>query len=751
MIGTRRFCCQAAALVSVVLAVSCSGPDQSENTEAQPTEAQTTAREADHVSQTETEPRHTNRLIDETSPYLLQHAHNPVDWYPWGPEAFQKALDEDKPIFLSVGYSSCHWCHVMERESFENEDIAAIMNEHYVSIKVDREELPDVDEIYMTAVTRMTGSGGWPMSVFLTPELKPFFGGTYFPPEDAFGQPGFKTLLVRLAGMWEKERAKINEFAEGLTDHLQGVLSGLVEGANALTVDILSDAARDIGTNFDAQNGGFGGAPKFPPSSSIALFLREYQRTGEEHTLHMATLTLDRMAQGGMYDHIGGGFARYSTDEQWLVPHFEKMLYDNAQLAQVYLEAYQVTKKPLYRQVVEETFEYILRDMRDERGGFHSAEDADSEGEEGKFYIWTRDEIAEHLGEEDAKIFAAYYNVQERGNFQSREEYHRNLNILHTPRSAEQVAESLNLTVDALHEKMAELNRTMLEVRSRRVRPGLDDKVLTSWNALMISAFAQGYRILGDERYRDAAVEASRFIVTDMKRDGKLLRTHRKGESRLPAYLIDYAYMIVALADVYEATFDALWLREADALAKTMIDEFWDADDPGFYFTSGDHKNLLVRTKPSQDSAVPSGNSMAAFGLLRLAKFLDNRDYYEKARLLLEANHHLLSKYPRAVPRMLGAADFLLYPPKEIALVGTGGGEDVQALLDAVYGAFVPNKIVAFLDPASDSAASDEKYMPLLANKTLIGAKAAAYVCKDFACKLPVTTPEELLQQLGVS
>ncbi len=746
MIGIRRFCCQAAALVSVVLAVSCSESDQRAKAGAQ-----TTAREADHVSQTETEPRHTNRLINETSPYLLQHAHNPVDWYSWGPEAFQKALDEDKPIFLSVGYSSCHWCHVMERESFENEEIAAIMNEHYVSIKVDREERPDVDEIYMTAVTRMTGSGGWPMSVFLTPELKPFYGGTYFPPEDAFGRPGFGTLLVRLAEMWDQERAKINEFAEGLTDQLQGMLSGLVEGANALTVGILSDAARDIGTNFDPQDGGIRGERKFPPSSSIALFLREYQRTGEEHTLRMATLTLDRMAQGGMYDHLGGGFARYSTDPQWLVPHFEKMLYDNAQLAQVYLEAYQVTKKPLYRQVAEETFEYILRDMRDERGGFHSAEDADSEDEEGKFYIWTRDEITEHLGEEDAKIFASYYNVQERGNFQSREEYHRNLNILHTPRSEEQVAEDLSLSVDALREKMAGLKRTMLDVRSKRVRPSLDDKVLTSWNALMISAFAQGYRILGDERYRDAAVEASTFIVTDMKRDGKLLRTHRKGESHRPAYLDDYACMIVALADVYEATFDAVWLREADALAKTMIDEFWDAEDAGFYRTSGDHKNLLVRTKPSQDSAVPSGNSMAAFGLLRLAKFLDNRDYYEKARLLLEANHRLLSEYPRAVPRMLGAADFLLYPPKEIALVGTGGGEDVQALLDAVYGAFVPNKIVAFLDPSSESAASDEKDMPLLANKTLIGDKAAAYVCKDFACKLPVTTPEELLQQLGVS
>ena len=752
MIAAIRLCgLRAAVFVSVVLAVSCSDPGRSTTADAQSAGPLSTAREADTVSHTETEPTHTNRLANETSPYLLQHAHNPVDWYPWGEEAFQKARDEDKPIFLSVGYSSCHWCHVMERESFENEEIAAMLNEHYVSIKVDREERPDVDEIYMSAVQRMTGSGGWPMSVFLTPELKPFYGGTYFPPEDAYGRPGFKTLLVRLAEMWTRERDKINVSADGLTNDLKGILTGLAEGAKALTTGILSDAVADLGATFDAKDGGFGGAPKFPPSSSIALFLREYQRTGEERTLRMATLTLDKMAQGGMYDHLGGGFARYSTDTQWLVPHFEKMLYDNAQLAQVYLEAYQVTKNPLYRRVVEETFEYILRDMRDERGGFFSAEDADSEGEEGKFYVWTRDEIAEHLGEEDGKIFAAYYNVQERGNFQSREEYHENQNILHTPRSEEAVATGLKMTVEALREKMAQLKRTMLEVRSRRVRPGLDDKVLTSWNALMISAFAQGYRILGDERYRDAAVEASTFIVTDMKRDGKLLRTHRKGESRLPAYLDDYAYMIVAFTEVYEATFDTAWLHEADALAKTMIEEFWDADDPGFYFTSGDHKNLLVRTKTSQDSAVPSGNSMAAYGLLRLAKFIDNADYYEKGRRVLEQNHRYLSEYPRAVPKMLAAADFLLYPPKEIALVGAGGSDDVQALLDAVYGAFVPNKIVAFLDPASESAAAVEKDLPLLANKTLIQGKASAYVCKDFACKLPVTTPEELLQQLGVS
>jgi len=706
------------------------------------------AQEEIEVAQ-QTEHAHTNRLIDETSPYLLQHAHNPVDWYPWGEEALQKAKDEDKPIFLSIGYSSCHWCHVMERESFENEEIAALLNEHFVSIKVDREERPDLDEIYMQAVVAMTQGGGWPMSVFLTTDLKPFYGGTYFPPEDRYGRPGFKSLVVYLAKMWSEERAKLTEQSDKLTEYMQQSLSGQQGESAPLNPELIANAVRDLSYQFDAMDGGFGPAPKFPSAPSIALILREYARTKSDDLLEMATTTLDKMAQGGMYDHLGGGFSRYSTDTQWLVPHFEKMLYDNGQLAQIYLEAYQVTKNPHYKKVVEEIFDYVLRDMRDERGGFYSAEDADSEGEEGKFYVWTHEEILAQLGEEDGAIFSAYYNLRPEGNFTSSEHYHAKMNILHTPRPAGEVAEELETAPEALEAAISKMKATLLEVRGKRVRPGLDDKILSSWNALMISAFAQGYQILGDERYREAAVDAAGFIVSDMTRDGELLRTHRLGESRLPAYLDDYAFMILAMVDVYEATFDVKWLNAAVGYADKAIEEFWDEDSGVFYFTSLDHKNLLVRTRPTQDGATPSGNSMAALGLLRLAKLVDNPGYYDTAKRILESNQTLLAQAPRGFLKMMAAVDFMLYPPKEIAIAGSAGSDDVAALLAAVHGQFIPNKVMAFIDPESASAETIEQTVPLLAYKRLIDGKAAAYVCKNFACKLPVTTPEALLDQLA--
>ena len=699
---------------------------------------------------TEVEHAHTNRLVNETSPYLLQHAHNPVDWYPWGEEAFAAAREQDKPIFLSVGYSSCHWCHVMEREPFDNEEIAAVMNEHFVSIKVDREERPDVDEIYMTAVQAMTGSGGWPMSVFLTHDLNPFYGGTYFPPEDKYGRPGFKTLLTRIAATWNDRRGEVVQNADRLAEHMQDVLSSVVGESGVLTPELIAKAVQHLKISFDAQDGGFGPAPKFPPSPSIALLLREYQRTKDENVLNMATLTLDKMARGGMYDHLGGGFARYSTDDQWLVPHFEKMLYDNAQLSQVYLEAYQLTKDPLYRKVVQETFEYILSDMRDENGGFFSAEDADSEGEEGKFYIWTRDELTSHLGDKDGELFAAYYNVKRRGNFSSHEDYHKSKNILHTPHRAADIAKKFDLSEEELMSKIAALKKVLLEVRGRRVRPGLDDKILTSWNALMISSFAQGYQIFGDESYREAAEQAARFILTDMTRDGDLLRTHRKGVSRLPGYLDDYAFMIVALEDVYEATFNVEWLEAADGLTESMLEKFWDGERAGFYFTSEEHKNLIIRTRPTYDGAVPSGNAMAAYGLLRLSKFLDRPDYYDKARLMLESNHALMTQAPRGYLKMLCAVDYLLYPPKEIAIAGDRDSEGVKALLRVIQNEFLPNKILAYIDPAQENAKAIGKKVPLLAGKGLVDGLPAAYVCKDFACKLPVTTPEALSEQLGL-
>lgn len=694
-------------------------------------------------------PKYTNRLANETSPYLLQHAHNPVDWYPWGDEALEKAKAEDKPIFLSVGYSACHWCHVMEHESFEDEDVAAILNEHFISIKVDREERPDIDEIYMTAVQAMTGQGGWPMTVFITPDLKPFWGGTYFPKENKFGRPGFITILNGIVESWDTKRSEITESSEKLTTHMQTLLSSDIGGDSEPTPELITMSVSKLRTNFDNREGGFGQAPKFPPSSSIAILLREYHRTGDESILGMATLTLDKMSDGGMYDHLGGGFARYSTDDEWLVPHFEKMLYDNAQLAQVYLEAYQVTGNEDYRRIVEETFTYVLRDMRDERGGFHSAEDADSEGEEGKFYIWDRSELDSILGVEDAKIFCTYYNVKDDGNFSSHEPYHKGLNILHTPISDDAVSSVLKMPTDEMLSKLVGMKTKLLAERNKRVRPGLDDKVLTSWNALMISAFAQGYQVLGDEAYLAAAVEASEFILNDMIRDGELLRTHRKGTSRIPAYLDDHAFMIVALLDVYEATFDTKWILAAQKLSAAMTEKFWDDNVGQFFFTSLDHEHLIVRTSNSQDNATPSGNSMAAFGLLRLAKFTDSAESYDKASRIIKNNFPYLDEYPLGFMRLMCAVDFMVYPPKEIA-IASRTEEEAGALLETVRRNFIPNKIVAHVDPSGQSAEATVQTIPLLANKSMIDGKPTAYVCKNFACKKPVTSADALAEQLDI-
>jgi uncharacterized protein YyaL (SSP411 family) len=712
--------------------------------------AQTPVFEETPVAQTTDTPKHTNRLAGETSPYLLQHAHNPVDWYPWGAEAIQKAKSEDKPIFLSIGYAACHWCHVMERESFESEEIAAVLNEHYVSIKVDREERPDVDEIYMTAVQAMTGSGGWPMSMFLTPDLKPFYGGTYYPPDDRYGRPGFKTVLLRLAEAWETRRSEVLDSAAKLTGHIEGLLTGSIGGESEITPAIVSNTAAALVKTFDSVDGGFGGAPKFPSAPSIQVLLREYARTRDAKLLEAAKVTLDKMAQGGMYDHIGGGFARYSVDAQWLVPHFEKMLYDNAQLVVAYTEAYQVTRDPFYADVVHETLNYLLRDMRDAGGGFHSSEDADSEGQEGKFYIWTLDEIEEMLGEADAKIAAAYYNLQAHGNFTSHEPYHAGMNVLHTPESDDVVARNLAMSVEELREKIARIDKSLFDAREKRVRPPLDDKVLVSWNALTITALAKAHQTFGDEKYRVAAIEAAEFVLREMSVDDGLLHTHRAGTSRIAGFLDDYAFFVDALIDLYESTFDPRWLDEAERLADKMVETFWDSESAGFYVSEEDHDGLILRVRASQDSSVPSGASVAAQALLRLAKFLDRADYHDKARALLESNYRFLAEAPRAFIKMIVAADFMVHAPREIAIAGPMSAASTQALLATVRTKFVPNKIVAWTDPASPSAAARAENVPLLAAKDLVAGKPAAYVCKDYACQRPVTSPEELAAQLGV-
>jgi uncharacterized protein len=690
-------------------------------------------------------PKHTNRLIDQTSPYLLQHAHNPVDWYPWGDEALAKAKEEDKPIFLSIGYSACHWCHVMERESFESEAIANVLNEHFVSIKVDREERPDLDEIYMAAVQMMTGSGGWPMTVFMTPELKPFYGGTYFPPEDKYGRPGFMTLITALAKEWEVNRDKIENSAGQLTEMIQQHFTMAAEESGKVTAAVLDAAVQQLEQTYDAKHGGFDEAPKFPGSPSIAMLLRQYARTGDEQALKMATHTLDRMYFGGMYDHLGGGFHRYSVDDMWLVPHFEKMLYDNAQLAKVYLDAYQATGDSLYLHVAEDIFDYELKYMHGDHGAFYSTEDADSEGEEGKFYIWSKVEILGVLGPEDGDLFCSYYNVRPVGNFSSHEPYHANLNILHMTMRHEKIAEALGMAPDALEARMAPLRKKLLAVRDQRVRPPLDDKILTSWNGLLIGALAKGYQVTGNEKYRKAAEGAAAFVLDKMVVDGTLMRTHRGGTSKLPAYLDDYANMAVALIDLYEATFDVKWLKAARELTEQMNDEFWDAEKGGFFYTGDDHRNLIARTKPTYDGAEPAGNSVAAEALLRLAKLVDEPAYYDMAEQMFTISKSNLERMPRAFMYMLGAVDFYLHPPKEIAIAGPR--EEAAELLAAVHDEYIPNKVLAYAEMPSDEI---ESLIPLLKAKTPVDGKAAAYVCEDFACERPVTDTTALLELLGV-
>ncbi len=685
-----------------------------------------------------------NDLIHETSPYLLQHAHNPVEWYPWGEEALQKAKDEDKPIFLSIGYSACHWCHVMAHESFEDPDIAAVMNEHFINIKVDREERPDLDDIYMSAVVALSGSGGWPMSVWLTPDLKPFYGGTYYPPTDRYGRPGFVTVLNAMADAWKNKRDEVETGATGLVTHISKQLTGAGAPRGQVSETIFPEAVKALKATYDETNGGWGNAPKFPSSPSIAVLLRDYARSEDEATLAMATHTLDQMADGGMYDQLGGGFHRYSVDAQWLVPHFEKMLYDNGQLAQIYLEAYQLTKKPRYAKIAREILDYELRDMRDELGAFHSTEDADSEGEEGKFYLWTHSEIIALLGEEDGAIFNAYYNVKEGGNFSSHEPYHTGLNILHLTRTPAEVATELGLSVEELEAQMVPMRAKLFAVRDKRVRPALDDKVLTSWNSLLITALAQGSRILDEPRYAKAATEAGTFILEHMMEDGVLLRTHRHGKSHLPGYLDDYSYTVNAFVDLYEATFDTKWLEAADRLAGDMVSHFWDTEDKAFFFASDKHENLIVRAKPNHDGAEPAGNSMAALGLLRLAKLLDNADYYNVADEVLQSGAPFMERGPQGYMKLLCAADFIVYPPKEIAIAGKADRDDTRAMVSATFADFVPNKVVAFVDPDSKDVEALGKTMPLLAFKTMVDGKATGYVCKNFACEAPVTEVAKL-------
>ncbi len=682
-----------------------------------------------------------NRLIHETSPYLLQHAHNPVDWYPWGPEALDRARSEEMPILLSVGYSACHWCHVMERESFEDSQIAKLMNDNFVCVKVDREERPDIDSIYMMAVQAMTGHGGWPMTVFLTPEGKPFYGGTYFPPEDRRGMPGFPKVIEAISRAYRENRGDVVRTTAQLIQRMEQV-SLPVRSLEPLTTEVLGQAYRAIASQFDDRHGGVGLQPKFPQPMTYEFLLRYYQRLQDSDALEMVELTLDRMAGGGIYDQIGGGFHRYSTDTYWLVPHFEKMLYDNALLVKLYLHAYQVTGKDLYRRVVEETLDYVRREMTDPSGGFYSAQDADSEGVEGKFFIWRPEEIVDVLGEEVGRLINRYYGVTKDGNFEGR-------SILHVRDDAGVVARELGVADEEL-QRLLELSKPrLLDVRSRRVAPSLDDKILTSWNGMMLRGFAEAAAVLGRSDYTQIANQNAKFILARLRRDGRLMRTYRDGEAKLHAYLEDYAFLIDGLIALHELTLDEGWLMEAVSLGEAMVDLFWDDASGQFYDTGRDHEELIVRPRDVSDNAAPSGSSMAADVLLRLAILTGDDGYRRRAAAALRSVRELMARFPTGAGHWLCALDFYLSTIKEIAVMGDPADQAARALLAEIHRHYLPNRVVVGSSAEETDTSAGRPALPLLEGRSRIGGRPAAYVCRNYVCNLPVTEPEALAAQLA--
>ena len=682
----------------------------------------------------------TNRLSQETSPYLLQHAHNPVDWYPWGKEAFSKAKAENKPILLSIGYSACHWCHVMEHESFEDEQIAGLMNNLFVNIKVDREERPDVDEIYMNAVQMLTGHGGWPMTMFLTPDGKPFYGGTYFPPVDRHNLPAFPRVLQGIAQAYRSKPGDVNTATQQILDNLEK-MSHREETTRPLQIETVQNAAARLAENVDQTHGGLGSAPKFPNSSVFSLFLRQPHTDQNAHYLQMTTHTLRKMAAGGVYDHLGGGFHRYSVDERWLVPHFEKMLYDNALLTKLYLEAYQATQDPFFRTVVEEILAYVEREMISPDGGFYSTQDADSEGVEGKFFVWDHEQIMELLGDDVGEIFCRYYDVTDVGNFEGH-------TILHPTLEMEQLARLFQRDIDDISGIIQAARQKLFDIREGRIKPGRDEKILTSWNGLMLSGFAEAYRVLGNPRYLEIAQHNAAFILSKLCENGRLLRSYKDGQAKFNAYLDDYASFATALLDLYEATSDRQYLEQSVSFAEVLLDRFWDAQEGGFFFTSDDHEELISRSKSAFDGSIPSGNSVAAFALLRLFYLTEKQDYMDKAEQILRLFYDAMEQNPFGFSHMLGALDFYLNRPQEIVLVGDVSAPQAQEILGRINTMYLPNKTLVCLDPQTLAAG---KGPAVLAGKTQVDGKFTMYVCHNFTCSLPVTEWGELKELLSGS
>jgi hypothetical protein len=690
--------------------------------------------------------RRANRLIHEKSPYLLQHAYNPVDWYPWSPEAFEKAQRENRPIFLSIGYSTCHWCHVMEHESFEDPDVAKLMNETFVCIKVDREERPDIDDIYMTVCQMMTGSGGWPLTIFLTADQKPFFAATYIPKESRFGRLGMLELIPQVKALWMSQGEDVKRSAEEVTQALKKI--SVVSPVEELNESVLQAAYEQLARSFDEGHGGFGRAPKFPIPHHLTFLLRYWRRSGQKKALVMVEKTLQAMRLGGIYDHLGFGFHRYSTDAHWLTPHFEKMLYDQALLAMAYTEAYQATGKGEYERTAREILTYVLRDMTAPEGGFYSAEDADSEGEEGKFYLWFEEELRETLSREEAELLIRLFNVEAEGNFHDEATQRKTgRNILHLKQPLHKLARELSIDENQLLHRLDVARAKLFALRERRVRPHKDDKILTDWNGLMIAAFAKAAQAFDELHYAESAKRAADFVLREMlDSDGRLLHRYREGDAAVPAFLDDYAFFIWGLLELYEATFEVCYLETALELNGVLLQHFWDEPQGGFFFTADDTAELLVRKKEGYDGAVPSGNSVAMLNLLRLARMTANSELEERAIHIARAFSSNLLRSPSSHTHMLCALDFALGPSQEVVIAGDLQARDTQQMLRALRRAFIPHKVVLFrpseMTPKITNLAEHTKGM------TSRKGKATAYVCQNYQCRLPTTDTRQMLELL---
>ncbi len=690
-------------------------------------------------------PRFVNRLISEVSPYLLQHAHNPVNWYPWGDEAFQAAKEEGKLIFLSIGYSTCHWCHVMEEESFEDLEVATLLNENYVSIKVDREERPDIDDIFMTVCRVMTGSGGWPLTVILTPDRKPIFSGTYVPKTARMGMPGMMDILPGVVDAWRKDPEKIRQ----VSGRIEAALRETEESraGEAMSAAYIETAYAQLKEQYDPVNGGFGSAPKFPTPHNLTFLLRYWKRSGDGAALSMVEKTLEAMRSGGIYDQLGFGFHRYSTDAGWIVPHFEKMLYDQAQLATLYAEAFLATGRTEFALTAREILTYVLRDMTSPEGGFYSAEDADSDGEEGKFYYWTTKEVRDILGDEESRLFLRAYNVEEEGNFPGGS---HGMNILYLRGSLDQLASDLGIEPASMAAGLEAARERLFAAREARIHPSKDDKILTAWNGMMITALAKGYQAFDVERYRSAAVQAADFILSEMTdADGRLVRRYRDGTASLPAHLNDYAFMIQGLIDLYEATFEVEYLKQAIRLDGIVLDRFLDKDDGGYFFTADDGEQLLVRRKEVYDGAIPSGNSITELNLIRLWRMTGKPEYGERAARLMSAFSGQIAPNPAAYAQFMNAVDFGLGPSYEVVIAGAAGAEDTGTMLRALRGEFLPNKVVLFRPPG-DAGLEITEIADYTGSQTAIDGRATAYVCRDFSCRVPTVDVDTMLSSLGV-